>query len=86
MSTTEGALGEGENSESANLLKRNSDDVGWEYGVLVDPNNKDKVKCKLCKEMRGLEHARISHRGIRYVYWPSSYIYCNLCIQHYCYI
>ncbi|CAD6265827.1 unnamed protein product [Miscanthus lutarioriparius] len=54
MSTTEGALGEGENSESANLLKRNSDDVGWEYGVLVDPNNKDKVKCKLCKkEMRG---------------------------------
>ena len=24
-------------------------------GVLVDPNNKDKVKCKLCKkEMRGV--------------------------------
>ncbi|XP_008675189.2 uncharacterized protein [Zea mays] len=38
----------------ANLLKRNSDDVGWEYGVLVDANNKDKVKCKFCdKEMRG---------------------------------
>ena len=37
-----------------NLLKRNSDDVGWEYGVLVDASNKDKVKCKLCdKEMRG---------------------------------
>ena len=37
----------------ANLLKRNSDDVGWEYGVLVDASNKDKVKCKLCdKEMR----------------------------------
>jgi hypothetical protein len=38
----------------ANLLKINSDDVGWEYGVLVDANNKDKVKCKFCdKEMRG---------------------------------
>ncbi|KAG2641202.1 hypothetical protein PVAP13_2KG169716 [Panicum virgatum] len=37
-----------------NLLKRNSDDVGWEYGVLVDANNKDKVKCKFCdNEMRG---------------------------------
>ena len=30
----------------ANLLKRNLDGVGWEYGVLVDANNKDKVKCK----------------------------------------
>jgi hypothetical protein len=32
-------------------LRRNSDDVGWEYGVLVDPNNKDKVKCKLCDKV-----------------------------------
>ena len=31
-----------------NLLKRNSDDVGWEYGVLIDAQNKDKVKCKFC--------------------------------------
>ncbi|CAN6999506.1 unnamed protein product, partial [Brassica rapa subsp. trilocularis] len=29
-------------------LKRNSNDVGWEYGVLCDPRNADKVKCKLC--------------------------------------
>ena len=35
-------------------LKRNSDDVGWEYDVLVDANNKDKVKCKFCnKVMQG---------------------------------
>ena len=41
-------------TEGVNLLKTNSDDVGWEYGVLVDANNKDKVKCKFCdKEMRG---------------------------------
>jgi hypothetical protein len=30
------------------ILKRNSDDVGWEYGVLVDPQNKEKVRCLLC--------------------------------------
>jgi hypothetical protein len=30
------------------VLKRNSDDVGWEYGVLVDPQNKEKVWCLLC--------------------------------------
>ncbi|KAK3122984.1 hypothetical protein QOZ80_8AG0621510 [Eleusine coracana subsp. coracana] len=28
------------------VLKRNSDDVGWKYGVLVDPLNKEKVRCK----------------------------------------
>ena len=39
------------NTEGANLLRRNSDDVGWEYGVLVDANNKDKVKCKLCDKV-----------------------------------
>jgi len=49
MSTTE-ALPAPE-TEGANLLRRNSDDVGWEYGVLVDANNKDKVKCKLCDKV-----------------------------------
>jgi hypothetical protein len=34
--------------EDGNVLKRNSDDVGWEYGFLVDANNKDKVECKFC--------------------------------------
>ncbi|KAL6129873.1 hypothetical protein ACLB2K_068255 [Fragaria x ananassa] len=29
-------------------LKRNSEDVGWEYGALVNLSNLDKVKCKLC--------------------------------------
>ena len=28
--------------------------MGWKYGVLVDPKNKDKVKCKFCnKVMQG---------------------------------
>jgi hypothetical protein len=40
--------------EGVSVLRRNSDDVGWEYGVLVDVNNKDKVKCILCdKQMCG---------------------------------
>ncbi|CAD6243911.1 unnamed protein product [Miscanthus lutarioriparius] len=34
--------------DEVNVLKRNSDDVGWEYGFLVDANNKDKVECKFC--------------------------------------
>ncbi|KAG2632130.1 hypothetical protein PVAP13_2NG083692 [Panicum virgatum] len=54
MSTSENAQVDGASTEAVNLLKRNSDDVGWEYGVLVDANNKDKVRCNLCsKEMRG---------------------------------
>ncbi|CAD6337167.1 unnamed protein product [Miscanthus lutarioriparius] len=36
--------------KEVNVLKRNSDDVGWEYGFLVDPNNKDKVECKFCED------------------------------------
>lgn len=37
--------------DSTNLLKRNSDDMGWEFGelVIIDGKlDKDKVKCKLC--------------------------------------
>jgi hypothetical protein len=33
---------------AAMVLKRNSDNVGWEYGVLVNPLNKEKVRCLLC--------------------------------------
>ncbi|CAL1368867.1 unnamed protein product [Linum trigynum] len=37
--------------ENANSLKRKSDDIGWEYGKLVDPNNKDRVMCNFCKNV-----------------------------------
>ena len=54
MPTSENEQVDGASTEAVNLLKRNSDDVGWEYGVLVDANNKDKVRCNLCsKEIRG---------------------------------
>lgn len=32
---------------SIDVLKRKSEDVGWEYGELADPTMK-KIKCKLC--------------------------------------
>lgn len=57
-------------------LKRNSNDVGWEYGFLCDPKNPDRVKCKLCgKEMGGgvyriKEH--IAHRKGNVTSCPSS--------------
>jgi hypothetical protein len=63
MSTTEVAP----KTEGANLLRRNSEDVGWEYGVFVDANNKDKVKCKLCdKVMQGGIYRlkqHVAHKG-----------------------
>ena len=67
MSTKQGDSAPDAGTEATNLLKRNSDDVGWEYGVLVDSSNKDKVKCKLCdKEMRGGIHRlkeHLAHEG-----------------------
>ncbi|CAN6566518.1 unnamed protein product [Malus baccata var. baccata] len=38
-------------SQSENMLKRSSEDVGWEYGILANPTNSDKVKCKLCDKI-----------------------------------
>ncbi|KAM2268856.1 hypothetical protein ACFX1S_046919 [Malus domestica] len=38
-------------TQSDNPLKHASNNVGWEYGVLADPSNSDKVKCKLCKKV-----------------------------------
>ena len=35
----------------APALKRNSDDVGWEYGVLIHPNDLNVIKCKLCPKV-----------------------------------
>lgn len=38
-------------SQEENVLKRKSDDVGWEYGSLVDPSKPDKVKCMFCNHV-----------------------------------
>ncbi|GJU68505.1 putative transcription factor/ chromatin remodeling BED-type(Zn) family protein [Tanacetum coccineum] len=31
--------------------KRNSKDIGWEYGVIPDPRNPDRIKCTLCEKL-----------------------------------
>ncbi|TXG51052.1 hypothetical protein EZV62_023576 [Acer yangbiense] len=35
-------------SDANSMLNRKSNDIGWEFGQLIDPRNLDKVKCKLC--------------------------------------
>ncbi|KAI7740125.1 hypothetical protein M8C21_033347 [Ambrosia artemisiifolia] len=34
------------------VLKRNSYDIGWEYGSLVDPNKLDRTQCRLCNKCK----------------------------------
>ncbi|KAI5006856.1 hypothetical protein ZWY2020_042068 [Hordeum vulgare] len=38
-------------SQEENVLKRKSDDVGWECESLADASNKDKVKCMFCNHV-----------------------------------
>jgi hypothetical protein len=38
----------GSSQVATSKLKRNSDDMGWEFAVLIDPNDPQRVKCKLC--------------------------------------
>ncbi|KAG5536472.1 hypothetical protein RHGRI_024038 [Rhododendron griersonianum] len=35
-------------TDNSAALRRASNDIGWEYGILVDPTNLDKIQCKLC--------------------------------------
>ncbi|CAN1781114.1 hypothetical protein LINPERHAP1_LOCUS15335 [Linum perenne] len=46
-------------NESMNALKRKSGDIGWQYGTLADPMNKDKVKCNFCDKAAQLQQQRI---------------------------
>jgi hypothetical protein len=72
MSTSEAAAAAGtaaaapEAAEVANHLKRKSSDIGWEWGRLCDPNDKNKVKCLLCgHESEGINRLKqhLAHRG-----------------------
>lgn len=45
MSSTASATGE---TEVPNPHKRNSNDMGWEWGKTFDDSNKDRVQCLLC--------------------------------------
>ena len=39
------------NTNSGIGRKRKSNDVGWEFGILIDEKNPDKVQCILCKKV-----------------------------------
>lgn len=62
--------------QKENVLKRKSDDVGWEYGFLCDPTNINKVKCKLCghESSGGIYRLKqhIAHVGTFVVNCPKS--------------
>ncbi|CAA0833675.1 hAT transposon superfamily protein [Striga hermonthica] len=53
-----------EAENDSQVFKRKSDDIGWNYGVLADPYNRDRVKCVLCsKFMSGGIHRLKEHIG-----------------------
>ena len=52
-------------AEVDNHLKRKSSDIGWEWGRLCDPNDKNKVKCLFCgQEAAGINRLKQqAHKG-----------------------
>ena len=48
-------------------LKRNSDDIGWEYGVLINPDDLNVIKCKLCSMVvkAGIYRLKLHVAGIK---------------------
>ncbi|XP_031127519.1 uncharacterized protein LOC116029610 [Ipomoea triloba] len=48
MASSSASVTQSRGSSEASTLKRRSNDIGWDYGILVDAKNLDKVKCLLC--------------------------------------
>jgi hypothetical protein len=48
-------------------LKRNSEDIGWEYGTLVNPADLNVIKCKLCPMVvkAGIYRLKLHIAGIK---------------------
>jgi hypothetical protein len=48
-------------------LKRNSDDIGWEYGILVNPADLNVIKCNLCSMVvkAGIYRLKLHIAGIK---------------------
>ena len=51
MADSSGVDGTQVDSSSTSGLKRRSGDIGWKYGKIADPSNKDKVKCNFCQHV-----------------------------------
>ncbi|CAO2152107.1 unnamed protein product [Urochloa humidicola] len=56
-------------------VKRKSEDIGWDYGVLVDPTNLNLIKCKLCGHIvsAGIFRLKVHIAGIRGQVKPCSH-------------
>lgn len=39
------------NNNNKRPLKRNYDDIGWDYGFLIDENDLNVIQCKLCPKI-----------------------------------
>ena len=54
-------------NNNSHALKRNSGDIGWDYGVLVDPNNLNVIKCIFCPTIvkAGIYRLKCHIAGIR---------------------
>ncbi|KAL5762989.1 hypothetical protein ACOSP7_019253 [Xanthoceras sorbifolium] len=51
-------------NSNESVLKRKSDDIGWDYRKLVDPSNYDRVRCNYCgKIFSGGVHRLKQHIG-----------------------
>ncbi|GJY62427.1 hypothetical protein Tco_0463084 [Tanacetum coccineum] len=45
--------------------KRKSKDIGWEYGVIPDPRNPDRIKCTLCEKLAKRQHDEAIRSEVR---------------------
>nr|GEU73535.1 hypothetical protein [Tanacetum cinerariifolium] len=45
--------------------KRKSKDIGWEYGVIPDPKNLDRIKCTLCEKVNAINEGKIKKQAKR---------------------
>ena len=58
------AAGSASEVASSQTLKRNSDDMGWEFAMLIDKDDLQRVQCKLCgKPMSGGVNRMKMHIG-----------------------
>ncbi|XP_019173424.1 PREDICTED: uncharacterized protein LOC109169001 [Ipomoea nil] len=52
IQTQSQSVGSSQPSTTSTTIKRKSNDIGWDYGVINDPTKSmDKIKCLLCKKV-----------------------------------
>ena len=78
MADSSGVDGTQVDNSSTSGLKRRSGDIGWKYGKIAYPSNKDKVKCNFCQHVSsgGVNRFKQHIAGIE-----SSVAKCTKCPQ-----